>query len=293
MMEMEPLLANSLIARAHRTIVIAAIAAAILVLAATILWRRAGREAALSAKLAHSERLASLGTMSAVLAHEIKNPLASLKGNAQLVSESLEEGSRARTQADRVVIAAERLQALVANLLDFARTGDIERQEIDPAELLFLAACEAAPKAELLLDGAPALFSIDPVRMGRALENLLRNAEQASPDQVSAEIQFVDGSLVITVRDRGPGFSGAPEAFFEPFATTKARGTGLGLAVARRITELHGGTVTARNRPERGAEVEIRIPPPGALSRPASVLIAAGTEKPDLRTKGTGHSDDL
>lgn len=260
-LEMEPLLADSLIARANRTFAIAAIAAAILVAAAAVLWRRAGREDALAERLAHSERLASLGTMSAVLAHEIKNPLAALKGNAQLVSESLGEGSRPRAQADRVVEAAERLQTLVANLLDFARSGDISREDVDPGELLFLAACEAAPKAQLSLDAAPALFSLDPVRMGQVLENLLRNAEQASPDRVSAEARQEGERLVVVVRDEGPGFSGAPEAFFEPFATTKARGTGLGLAVARRIVEQHGGTITARNRPEGGAEIRLEIPP--------------------------------
>ncbi len=260
-LEMEPLLAESLIARANRTFGIAAIAAAILLAAAVVLWRRAGREDALAARLAHSERLASLGTMSAVLAHEIKNPLASLKGNAQLVSESLGEGSRPRAQADRVVEAAERLQTLVANLLDFARSGDVSREEVDPGELLFLAACEAAPRAQLSLDAAPASFSLDPVRMGQVLENLLRNAEQASPDRVSAEVRGEGSGLVIVVRDEGPGFAGAPESFFEPFATTKARGTGLGLAVARRIVEQHGGTITARNRAEGGAEIQIEIPP--------------------------------
>lgn len=259
-LEMEPLLAESLIARANRTFGIAAIAAAILLAAAVILWRRAGREDALAARLAHSERLASLGTMSAVLAHEIKNPLASLKGNAQLVSESLGEGSRPRAQADRVVEAAERLQTLVANLLDFARSGDVSREDVDPGELLFLAACEAAPRAQLSLDAAPARFSLDPVRMGQVLENLLRNAEQASPDRVAAEVRGEGSGLVIVVRDEGPGFAGAPESFFEPFATTKARGTGLGLAVARRIVEQHGGTIAARNRAEGGAEIQIEIP---------------------------------
>ena len=79
-----------------------------------------------------------------------------------------------------------RLQTLVANLLDFARGGAIARAMVDPAELVFLAACEASPKAKLALDAAPATFSLDAVRMGQVLENVLRNAEQASPDRVSA-----------------------------------------------------------------------------------------------------------
>ncbi len=273
LLEFEPRLANSLLTRANRSFALAGFAAAILVAAATLLWRRAVREAALAARLAHSERLAALGTMSAVLAHEIKNPLASLKGNAQLVAESLDEGTRPRAQAERVVEAAVRLQTLVANLLDFARGGPISRADVDPAELVFLAACEAAPKATLALDAAPATFSLDAVRMGQVLENILRNAEHASPDHVSAEVRMDGDNLLIVVRDEGPGFSGSPEGFFEPFATTKARGTGLGLAVARRIVELHGGTILAKNRPEGGAEVRLEIPP-GPPSEPAPARTA-------------------
>jgi two-component system sensor histidine kinase HydH len=261
MFELEPLLAGRLIAGVDRTFAIAAFVAVVLAAAAAVLWRRAGREHTLAARLAHSERLASLGTMSAVLAHEIKNPLAALKGNAQLVAEALAEGSHPRAQAERVVRAAVRLQTLVANLLDFARGGPILRTPVDPAELTFLAACEAAPKADLALDAAPATFSLDPVRMAQVLENLLRNAEHASPDHVSAEVRLEGEHLIIVVRDQGPGFPDSPEGSFEPFTTTKARGTGLGLAVARRIVELHGGTLTARNRPEGGAQVTLEIPP--------------------------------
>ncbi|MEZ4312336.1 MAG: ATP-binding protein [Polyangiaceae bacterium] len=264
--------AGKLMERANRALGLSAFAAAVLVAAAALLWRRAGREDRPAAKLAQSERLASLGTMSAVLAHEIKNPLAALKGNAQLVAESVEEGSRARAQVDRVVEAAVRLQNLVANLLDFARTGELSREEVDPGELVFLAACEAAPGAQLALDGAPATWSLDPVRVGQALENLLRNAEQASPERVSATVTVEGERLVIVIRDEGPGFAGAPEAFFEPFATTKARGTGLGLSVARRVVELHGGALAASNREGGGAEIRVEIPRETANQRNVDIV---------------------
>ncbi|MBK8257514.1 MAG: hypothetical protein IPK82_33200 [Polyangiaceae bacterium] len=258
--EMEPMPMRTLLTGARQTVWLSSLAALVLVGAATLLWRRAGREAALAAQLSQNERLASIGTMSAVIAHEIKNPLSSLKGNAQLLAESHADGTLQRTQADRVVDAAVRLQTLVTNLLDFARTGEVNRTQVDPGEVLFLAACEAAPQADLNLDRAPAKWSLDAARMGQVFENLLRNAEQASPGKVSAEMSAARDDLVIQIRDKGPGFLGDPEAFFELYTTTKSRGTGLGLAVARRIVELHGGTVRARNLPNGGAELTVTIP---------------------------------
>ena len=212
-------------------------------------------------RLAQSERLAALGTMSAVLAHEIKNPLAALKGNAQLLVEGLDEGTRPRAQADRVVSGALRLQGLVDNLLDFARSGGLERAPLDPAELLCTAAEDASPRATLELGGAPATWSVDGVRLRQVLENLLRNAEQASPGEVTAAVRVDGDHLIFTVSDRGAGIAdGEAERIFEPFHTTKTRGVGLGLTVARRVVELHGGTITARNRPEGGAVLEVAIP---------------------------------
>ncbi|HRI67061.1 MAG TPA: ATP-binding protein [Polyangium sp.] len=260
--EFEPLLAMGLTQRARTTFFLATGVAALLALAAVVLWRRAAREESLGARLAQAERLASLGTMSAVLAHEIKNPLASLKGNAQLLAESLPIDGRSRAQADRVVEATLRLQGLVQNLLDFARGGPIERVDTDPAELLFLAAEDAAPAATLDLDHAPPMWSLDAIRMRQVLENLLRNALQASKNgAVTARVLLEGDQLAYTVEDDGPGFPpDTLENIFEPFFTTKSRGVGLGLAVARRIVVMHGGTLRARNKDDGGAEVKVLIP---------------------------------
>jgi two-component system, NtrC family, sensor histidine kinase HydH len=261
--EFEPLLATGLTQRARTTFFLATGVAALLALAAVILWRRAEREELLGARLAQTERLASLGTMSAVLAHEIKNPLASLKGNAQLLAESLPAEGRSRAQADRVVEGAIRLQGLVQNLLDFARGGSIDRTDIDPAELLFLAAEDAAPAATLELDDAPSSWSLDAIRMRQVLENLLRNAVQASKHGLVKARVFVEADqLIYIVEDDGPGFPPEVlEKMFEPFITTKSRGVGLGLAVARRIVIMHGGTLQAQNKNGGGAELRIAIPP--------------------------------
>lgn len=260
-LEFEPSLAGELRTRATRTLFASTLAAVLLVGAAAIFARRARRADDLIERLAQSERLAALGTMSAVLAHEIKNPLAALKGNAQLLVEGLDEGTRPRAQADRVISSALRLQGLVDNLLDFARSGGLERAPLDPAELLRVAADDASPRAALDLDAAPASWSLDAVRLRQVLENLLRNAEQASPGEVTAAVRVDHDRLIFTVSDRGAGIpAGETERIFEPFHTTKTRGVGLGLTVARRVVELHGGTITASNRQGGGAVLEIEIP---------------------------------
>jgi two-component system sensor histidine kinase HydH len=254
--------AAALTDRSQRNFALGIGAASLLAGAAVALWRRAQREETRALEHARGDRLAALGTMSAVLAHEIKNPLAALKGNAQLVAEALPEGSRPRAQAERVVEASIRLEELVANLLDFVRGGPLSKTPVDPAEILFLAAEDAAPKAELELEAAPPSWSLDAARIRQVLENLLRNAAQAAEGgRVFASVSIEDDRLVYAVRDEGPGLpSGPPEAIYEPFFTTKTRGAGLGLTVARRIAELHGGELTARTRPEGGAEFRVVIP---------------------------------
>jgi two-component system sensor histidine kinase HydH len=238
-------------------------AAGLLVGAAVVFWRRARRDDALAAELAQKERLASLGMMSAVLAHEIKNPLAALKGHAQLLVEVLPDGSRPRAQADQVVDAAMRLQGLVGSLLEFVRDGPLDRAPTDPAALPRRAAADAAPGARLDLDGAPPAWSLDAVRVEQVLTNLLRNAAQAAPrGAVEAAVHVAAGELRFVVRDDGPGLpAGEAERIFDPFYTTKARGVGLGLTLARRVVELHHGRITAVTRPAGGAELTVTIPP--------------------------------
>jgi len=218
-------------------------------------------EAALEGR-SRLERLASLGTMSAVMAHEIKNPLAALKGHAQLLAEDLPAGPP-RERADKVVEAAVRLEELIASLLDFVKGGPVNPITVDPAQVLRRAVDDAAPGAQLDVTAAPPSWVLDPLRMKQAFENLLRNAAQASGGAagVSASAALEGGKLVFRVADSGPGLPpGAPDKVFEPYFTTKARGTGLGLAVVRRVVELHRGTIAAENRAQGGALFTLVLP---------------------------------
>jgi len=276
LIELEPLLTRQLEHGAIRSLGIGGAASLALVLVAVGLWRFSAREERMKERLERDRRLASLGEMAAVLAHEIRNPLTAMKGHAQLLSERLAPDSPEKQKAGRVVREAVRLEELTADLLSFIRSGEIEREEADPAAVLRAAARDVGDvdgdRIALELGAAPARWPLDARLLQQALTNLLRNALQATGDGAdgAAPVATVTegpergGSLVITVRDHGRG---VPESdrqrIFEPFFTTRTRGTGLGLAVARRIVELHGGTLSVADPPEGGALFRVTIPRSG------------------------------
>jgi two-component system, NtrC family, sensor histidine kinase HydH len=260
LIEFEPAEANAL-ERAIRQSLIVALAAVLALVAATIvLWRLSRRAEALQADAERDRRLITLGEMSAVLAHEIRNPLAALKGHAQLLMERLGDGGG--DKVERVVAEAKRLERLSEDLLRFVRSPQVEKASIDPAALLADAAAAVDPD-HIVLDTAyaPARWSLDGARLRQVLVNLLRNAIEASPEGAEASAEREDGTLVFRVRDHGEGVAAdEAERIFEPFYTTRAQGTGLGLAVARRIVEQHGGTLTAATHRDGGAEFRVAIP---------------------------------
>jgi two-component system sensor histidine kinase HydH len=258
--ELEPPVIAQL--RTHLTsiAIVAAAAAAVLVAFAVALSRSARRLAAIEQRAAREQRLVALGSMSSVMAHELRNPLASLKGHAQLLAEDLEDDKQ-RKKAERVVNEAQRLEELTTSLLDFVRDGPIERVDIDAKDLV-ARALEHLPadRVDVTTRGETSM-TVDAARLCRAVHNLVDNAIKASPDgaRVELAVDGRDGAIEIVVRDHGPGIAD-PAQIFEPFVTTRVRGTGLGLPVARRIAEQHGGTLNAENHPDGGARFTLRIP---------------------------------
>jgi two-component system sensor histidine kinase HydH len=254
--ELEPLKAEELRSAAQRTLAIGGIAALMLIGVSIALTRRELRRSAEVADRERERRLASLGEMSAVLAHEIKNPLASLKGNAQLLAASLPTGDKPRRQADRVVDEAVRLEKLTQDLLAFVRTGQLQRAPVSPAAIARELAAEHVQVEDA---GAPATWSLDAGRLREVLANLVDNALAAGPP-VTVRVLGERGHLVYEVIDRGPGVPPADrDKIFEPFFTGKTRGTGLGLAIAKRMVELHGGTIAVTGG-QPGAVFRIEIP---------------------------------
>lgn len=259
--EFEPLLALASIREARRTLGIAVATSALLLIAAAWFWLRSVRGESLEQRTLQQDRLAELGKMTALIAHEIRNPLAAMKGHAQLLAEALPDGSPDRTQADRVVNASTRLERLVRDLLDFVREGVIARTACDPVVLAREVAAEVG--IALHVDAPPNLGSLllDERRLRLAVSNLMQNALQASASSLQLTLALRGGALHFTLRDDGVGL--APEdldAVFEPFVTRRTRGIGLGLAVVRRVAELHGGTARAANDPRGGAVFTLVLP---------------------------------
>ena len=258
--EIEPVQATALRESAALTLGIGALAAASLLAVAMVLVRREARRNAEERERERERRLASLGEMSAILAHEIKNPLASLKGNAQLLSSMLPAGEKPRAKAERVVDEAVRLEQLTNDLLRFVRTGELQRAPTDPAALVREAAASVPGEVAVDTASAPGVWSLDPGRIREVVVNLVDNAVAAGAP-VRATVRAAQGRLVIEVADRGPGVAEEDrERIFEPFFTGKTQGTGLGLAVVRRVIEQHGGTIAVLANPGGGALFRAEIP---------------------------------
>jgi len=218
--------------------------------------------------LVRNEQLVRLGELGAVLAHEVRTPLAGIKGFAQLLAERSGD-QRSRQCTDAILRETVRLEGLVNDLLVYARPdGPLPGTvAIDAAveEAWGLLSAEAA-RLGIVFEhtgerGLMAACVAD--RLGQLLRNLFTNALQAMPQggklQVMTTLQ--GGELMITVADSGAGFADEllPRVF-DPFVTTKASGGGLGLAVCRRIAEDCGGSIVAGNGPDGGALITVRLP---------------------------------
>lgn len=205
--------------------------------------------------LQRREELARLGELGAVMAHEIRNPLAGIKGFAQLV-ETAADLTQARLYAETIVSQSLRMENLVNDLLSYSREDRGERQATDLGVLLrdcvTLIRMESGQHTVDMnypqCDGIRIMAASD--RLIQLFLNLMKNALQAMPDggMLAIELVTVRSSAIITIRDSGIGIPEENlEKIFDPFWTSKAKGTGLGLALCKKIAEEHGGTVTVES----------------------------------------------
>ncbi len=216
------------------------------------------------------ERLASLGARSAELAHELRNALAVLETSLHILRRGLRGSPELPNVEPQLARMSEQIhlgQALVREALDEVRGNHAERVEIDLRGLVVevVAGVSRPEGVELEVDVAPTRVSIDPKQMRQLLVNLVRNAVEAlagRPRGVVRVVARVESSvLTLRVEDDGPGIDEAvAPRLFQAFASGKAGGTGLGLAVSRRIAEAHGGRIAARPVEPRGTAMEVIIP---------------------------------
>ena len=210
-------------------------------------------------QVALKNNLESLGEMSAGLAHEFKNAIATLQGYAQLL-QSMELNDKAQVAAASLLNEVRNLSGMVTAFLNFARPQPLQLEEVMVAELI--ADCVAELRLECVTNVNLSLAVRADERMLRtALLNLMRNGAEADPDgTVFVSATREDATVVIQVRDTGPGISAADlQKIFIPFFTTKAKGHGIGLALTHRIITQHGGTLTAANAPDGGAVFTVRL----------------------------------
>jgi len=232
----------------------------------------------------HAERLASLGKLSAGLAHEIKNPLAGIQGALELLIDESDREERVDLY-ERMLEEVKRVNRTLQSLLHFARPAQPKRTVVSIPDLLKDIVDLAAPglhRKNITIDIAatdtlPGI-AIDPEQIRQVLVNLVTNAADAIGKDGSITLSaspFPDGAgLILAVTDNGPGIAEEDlERLFEPFFTTKLHGTGLGLAVAKRIVDQHGGAIEVTSL--RGRETTFFV----LLPEPTGEHPAVGTQK--------------
>jgi PAS domain S-box-containing protein len=228
--------------------------------------------AALQQQVQLKENLAALGELSAGIAHEFKNALATISGYAQMIKA---EGatSDATDNAARILEQTQNITKVVTEFLKYARPLEISNDAVNLEAVVERAVSEvgeAMPHVKIRYEGVFREVAGDESFLRQAVLNLARNAAEACESAAHGGKVLVRGELVkgegaglqrVTVFDNGPGIAPAVAAkLFRPFFTTKSKGTGLGLAVVQKIIVQHGGHVEARNRPEGGAAFILTLP---------------------------------
>jgi len=240
--------------------------------AEVILERRQEEQRALEAQLHHAERLAALGEMTAGVAHEIRNPLGIISSTSELLRERLNRYEPDNRLAQIIVEEANRLNAKVSEFLDFARPREPNLQPCElnrvldrSLELLHpeIDRLHIAVDREYQTDGK--VQAADPGLLHQAFLNLVLNAIQAMPDGGTLHVSVTSGPYIegteILVQDTGEGIE--PETLkkvFNPFYTTKEKGSGLGLPIVKSIIESHRGHIRINSAPGEGTSVIIQLP---------------------------------
>ena len=223
-------------------------------------------------QIVRSERLATVGKLAAHVAHEIRNPLATIGGFTRSILRTPGNAARVRRNADIILDEVVRLEHILANVMNFTKPGDPIFRDRDINE--FVDAVCAFHENDLAeqhialhksLDPHCPVLRFDPDQIRQVLINLIQNALDAMPDggELTVMTRLQDDHVEIVVADTGTGMSKAvAESLFEPFFTTKVGGTGLGLSVSQKIAHSHGGDILVQSRPGAGSSITLCLPIP-------------------------------
>jgi len=223
------------------------------------------------AAVRRSDRLAALGQLSAGLAHELRNPLGTIKTSAEMLLKNVPaDNVVAREMAGFISSEVDRTNSLVTRFLDFARPLAVRLDKTDLTQVIDQAVSDVEkhqPPLDVTIykNYSPEIppFFLDGELMERVIYNLLLNAAQASPPNgsITVKTRQIEGMVEIAVIDRG---SGIPpkliENIFNPFYTTKSAGVGLGLAIVSKIVDEHGGSISVESEPGEGSVFRVYLP---------------------------------
>ncbi len=220
--------------------------------------------------LRKSERLAALGKMAAGVAHELRNPLSSIKGLALVLQSKFTVENKDRETATIMVQEVERLNRSISELLDYARPQKLQKKKVylqpflQKAVSLIRIDAEAAG-IEIVVDLPEELpvIHVDEDKLNQVFLNLFLNAIQAMEDggRLTVSAAGADGSVRVVITDTGCGITREDIGrVFDPYFTTKPDGTGLGMAMSAKIIEEHGGEICLESKPEQGTSVTVEIP---------------------------------
>ena len=219
-------------------------------------------------RLREQEALARLGQMAAVVAHEVKNPIAGIRGALQVIGSRMAADARDKPVIGEIIARLDALNRIVQDLLVFARPRELKAEPTD-LKTLVLSTIDHLKRDPSLagvaveVAGNGAVVNADAEQLQLAVQNVLMNAAQAigPSGRIQISIGHENGNWAIAMADNGPGMPpDVKEKAFEPFFTTKSRGTGLGLPIAKRVVEAHGGRLTIDTPPTGGTVVTLSLP---------------------------------